>query len=72
MVHCTARKGPSLRLSEVIANILPFIKGPIISNIDFGHIKHKLTIPNGVLTEVSTSPLRITILENVIEEEGER
>lgn len=67
MTRCTARKPPTLVLDEVIRDIVPYIPGPVVANVDFGHTPGKLTIPNGVRGEIDTKTSALTLLENPVE-----
>jgi muramoyltetrapeptide carboxypeptidase len=66
MTRCVARKGPTFSWQEVIADIARHIPGPVVTNVDFGHIPGKLTIPHGVMAEIDTRTSLWKLLENPV------
>lgn len=59
---------PSLTLAEVIEDYRPYIKGPVISNADYGHTTPFTSVPIGVEARltVSTSAAELTVTEPVV------
>ena len=67
-VNCESRQenyeGPTV--DDVINEIMSGVKVPVIKNIDFGHIKGKLTIPMGIKATIDTDKLYISFDENAV------
>jgi len=56
-------------LSEILKVTTRGYDFPIIANVDFGHTDPMLTLPNGILAEISatSNDAAITLLENAVE-----
>jgi muramoyltetrapeptide carboxypeptidase len=57
---------PHLTVDQVLEEMLQTVKCPVLTNIQFGHIPRKLTLPLGVLTAVDSSAGRLNILEGAV------
>jgi muramoyltetrapeptide carboxypeptidase len=66
MTKCKVRKPPTLTLDQVIRDMVPYIPGPVVANVDFGHTPCKLTMPNGIMGEIDTRTCSLTLLEKPV------
>jgi muramoyltetrapeptide carboxypeptidase len=57
---------PSLSLDDVLKEFALAIKKPVISNIPFGHVKQKLTLPVGVKVRVNVERRSLELLEAAV------
>ena len=57
---------PSLTLAEVLEDASSWTKAPILSNLSFGHIPSKLTIPVGIPALVDADARTVQILESAV------
>jgi muramoyltetrapeptide carboxypeptidase len=57
---------PHLPLSEVFTETLAGFTGPILTNLGYGHVPRKLTLPQGVRARLDTARRRITLLESAV------
>lgn len=58
--------GYSYTIREVIEQLYSKLNIPIMLGMPFGHVKDKLTLPLGILTEINTNNRSITILERSV------
>jgi muramoyltetrapeptide carboxypeptidase len=56
----------SLTLEQIFNDYLGNLKIPVISNLSYGHIPQKLTLPLGARVRVDTKRQKITIIESVL------
>lgn len=57
---------PSLLLEEVLKQFALAIKKPVISNVPFGHVKQKITLPVGVKVRVDVERRSMELLEAAV------
>ena len=57
---------PSLTLDEVLKEFAHAFKKPVISNVPFGHVKQKLTLPVGVKVRVNVERRSMELLEAAV------
>ena len=57
---------PSLTLAEVLGDIASWSTAPILSNLPFGHIPRKLTLPQGIHARVDTHARTLVITEGAV------
>lgn len=67
MTRCVARKKPTLTLDQVIRDLVPYINGPVVADLDFGHTPSKLTVPLGIQGAVDTRKKTFTMLEKPVQ-----
>lgn len=58
--------GYSYTIKEVIEQLYSKLNIPIMVGMPFGHVKDKLTLPIGILSEINTNNRSITILERSV------
>jgi len=58
--------GYSYTIKEVIEQLYSKLNIPIMVGMPFGHVKDKLTLPLGILSEIDTNNRSITILERSV------
>jgi len=58
--------GYSYTIKEVIEQLYSKLNIPILIGMPFGHVKDKLTLPLGILSEIDTNNRSITILERSV------
>ncbi len=58
--------GYSYTIKEVIEQLYSKLNIPIMVGMPFGHVKDKLTLPLGILTEINTNNRSLTILERSV------
>jgi muramoyltetrapeptide carboxypeptidase len=56
----------SLTLEQIFNDYLGNLKIPVISNLSYGHIPQKLTLPLGARVRVDAKRQKITIIESVL------
>jgi muramoyltetrapeptide carboxypeptidase len=66
MTKCVAGKGPTLSWQEVVADVVQYVNGPVVTNVDFGHTPGKLTVPVGVGGEIDTAKKIFKISEKPV------
>jgi len=68
MTDCgpTERTQPSLTLEQVLSDYYKDIKVPVISNLVYGHVSRKNTIPFGIKTKIDIKTKEIKILEGCV------
>lgn len=59
---------PDRDVNEVIREIGEFVKGPVLSNLMYGHEPQKLTLPVGILIKVSSEGPLVTFTESATSE----
>lgn len=59
---------PNRDVDEVIHEISEYVRGPVLSNLLYGHEPKKLTLPIGILTKVSTDGPMVTFVESATSE----
>lgn len=52
----------SFELEELLEEVLRKYDFPVISNLAYGHVKKRLTLPVGMKVSIQTAPLKITLL----------
>jgi muramoyltetrapeptide carboxypeptidase len=57
---------PSLTLAEVFGDVASWSSVPILSNLPFGHIPRKLTLPQGIGARVDTQARTLNITESAV------
>ncbi len=57
---------PFLSLDEVLKEFALALKKPVISNVPFGHVKQKITLPVGVKAKVDVERRSIELLEAAV------
>ncbi|MBF8297110.1 MAG: ldcA, partial [Bacteroidetes bacterium] len=57
---------PHLTVEQVLGEVLRNVRCPVLSNVQFGHIPKKLTLPLGVSTAIDSRTGRLTILEGAV------
>jgi len=57
---------PSLRCAEVLTDFASRLKCPVLSNLEYGHIPRKLTIPFGLGAQINSARNRISIPESAV------
>lgn len=57
---------PSLSLDEVIKEFALALKKPVISNVPFGHVEQKITLPLGVKARVDVERRAMELLEAAV------
>ncbi len=57
---------PHLTVEQVLEEALRNVPCPVLSNVQFGHIPKKLTLPLGVSTAIDSRTARLTILEGAV------
>lgn len=57
---------PSLSLDEVLKEFALAFKKPVISNVPFGHVKQKITIPVGIRARIDTQKRSFELLEAAV------
>jgi len=57
---------PSLSLDEVLKEFALAFKKPVISNLPFGHVKQKMTLPMGVKVRVDAERRSMELLEAAV------
>lgn len=58
---------PHREVLEVLAERSDITRGPILTNLMYGHEPTKLTLPFGVLTRLSSRTKRMTLLESAVQ-----
>jgi muramoyltetrapeptide carboxypeptidase len=57
---------PHLTVDQVLEEVLQNVLCPVLTNVQFGHIPRKLTLPLGVLAAVDSGAGRLNILEGAV------
>ena len=57
---------PFLTAEQVLGEIPPKMKCPVVSNLRYGHVPQKVTLPLGARAELDTRKDGIAILEGVV------
>jgi muramoyltetrapeptide carboxypeptidase len=57
---------PSLTLAEVLGDVASWSAVPVLSNLPFGHIPRKLTLPEGIGARVDTQARTVDITESAV------
>jgi len=57
---------PHLTVDQVLEEVLQSVLCPVLTNVQFGHIPRKLTLPLGVLAAVDSGAGRLNILEGAV------
>lgn len=66
-IDCVPEKpDKSLTLDEIFEDYFTNLKIPVISNLSYGHIREKLTLPIGAMISVDAEGRRITISEQIL------
>ncbi len=60
-------KKPSLTLDQMFEHYAALVEGPVLANVQYGHIPRKLTIPFGLKARVDGSAGTIDLLEAVVD-----
>lgn len=63
--HCTPKEQskPSLTLDQLFTHLEQWLKVPFMTNLQYGHIPKKLTLPLGVHAELDATKRTLTITE---------
>ncbi|MBL9135822.1 MAG: LD-carboxypeptidase [Verrucomicrobiales bacterium] len=59
-------KEPHLSLDQILAETLADFRGPVLTNLAYGHIPRKMTLPQGVRARLDASRGRLTLLESPV------
>jgi muramoyltetrapeptide carboxypeptidase len=57
---------PHLTVDQVLEQMLRNVRCPVLSNVQYGHIPKKLTLPLGVLCSIDSRARRLSILEGAV------
>ena len=57
---------PSLTLEEMLADVVTWVKCPVLTGLQYGHIPRKLTLPMGVRAEIDAGKWKLTLLESAM------
>lgn len=57
---------PHLPLPEIFRETLGSFPGPVLSNVGYGHVPRKLTLPQGVRARLDADRGRLTLLESPV------
>jgi muramoyltetrapeptide carboxypeptidase len=57
---------PSLTCAEVLRDFASRLKCPVLTNLQYGHVPRKLTIPFGLSAQIDAARKRISVLESAV------
>jgi muramoyltetrapeptide carboxypeptidase len=57
---------PSLTLQQIFADFSGLVKGPVVRNLQYGHVPRKLTLPFGARARVDARREKFEILESAV------
>jgi muramoyltetrapeptide carboxypeptidase len=58
---------PTLSIQQVLGDYASIVKGPVVANLQYGHIPRKLTIPFGIRGRLNSSKNEVELLEGAVE-----
>ncbi|MCC7376285.1 MAG: LD-carboxypeptidase [Verrucomicrobiales bacterium] len=59
-------KEPHWSLPHILDETLAEFRGPVLTNVAYGHIPRKLTLPQGVMARLDATRQRLTLLESPV------
>ena len=57
---------PDLTIAQIMRDYAQIVPGPVLSNLQYGHVPIKLTIPFGLIARVDSAKLSLEVLENAV------
>ena len=69
LVDCASERYPEVSACDVLERaLLPEVRGPIVRDLEFGHVVGNLALGVGVEAELDGDAGRLTLLEHVVED----
>lgn len=66
-VKASDTKNPYLTLEQILSDVLPTIKRPVVTGLVYGHVPKKLTIPIGIMSTLNATAGTFTFNEGAVQ-----